>query len=171
MTLRSLKRVQLNLIQLLDQFAYRSGEFNTFITILNFLLTLFEYLRVENNVFFFIGLNFSERLGKQSFAYSPVEAAGWGDTAYTGPTSTRLKSVTLNIITNSQCNDNYPYRITESQMCLLTPSKDTCTVSTKYSIISWCFFLLKIIPNLPSWWNVFIWFRVTMVLACVMLIQ
>lgn len=71
-------------------------------------------------------------MSQQSYAYSPVEAAGYGEQAYTGPASTRLQSVILNVITNEQCNDNYPYRITESQLCLLTPRKDTCTVSIQF---------------------------------------
>ncbi|XP_031635706.1 CLIP domain-containing serine protease 14D-like [Contarinia nasturtii] len=72
-------------------------------------------------------LPISERLSQQNYAYSPVEVAGYGETSYTGPTSTQLQAVTLDVITNDQCNDNYPYRITASQMCLLTPHKDTCT--------------------------------------------
>lgn len=70
-----------------------------------------------------------DRLSKPSYAYSPVEVGGWGDTSYTGPSSSQFQSVVLNIITNEQCNDNYPYRITASQMCLLTAGKDTCNVS------------------------------------------
>lgn len=74
--------------------------------------------------------NHSERLSQQTYAYSPVEVGGWGETKQSGPVSTRLQAVTLNVITNEQCNDNYPYRITASQMCCLTPDrKDTCNVS------------------------------------------
>lgn len=71
----------------------------------------------------------SDRLSQHNYDYSSVEVAGYGSESYTGPSSTRLKAATLKIITNQQCNDNYPYRITESQLCLLTPNKDTCTVS------------------------------------------
>lgn len=70
----------------------------------------------------------SERLAKQQYSYSPVEVAGWGDLGNSGPSTTQLQGVQLNVITNDQCNDNYPYRITQSQICFLTPRKDTCTV-------------------------------------------
>lgn len=55
--------------------------------------------------------------------------AGNGETTYGGPLSTQLQKVTLTVIPNDQCNQNYAYRITDSQMCTLTPYKDVCNVS------------------------------------------
>lgn len=57
--------------------------------------------------------------------------AGYGETSYSGPISSRIKAVTLNVITNEQCNENYPYQVTKNQICTLTRDKDTCTVSVK----------------------------------------
>lgn len=97
----------------------------------NILIILSNFFLIFDFDVFFFGFYCvdSDRLSKPSYAYSPVEVGGWGDTSYTGPSSTIFQTVTLNIITNEQCNDNYPYRITASQMCMLTAGKDTCNVS------------------------------------------
>jgi len=56
-----------------------------------------------------------------------VEAAGWGTIFFGGEISTTLRKVSLNIISNAACS-NYYGNIASTQMCVKTPTKDTCQV-------------------------------------------
>lgn len=73
--------------------------------------------------------NNSQRLSEHTYEFSKVEATGYGQTSPSGPPSKNLQIVTLDVISKQQCNENYPYQITDSQICTLTPGKDTCNVS------------------------------------------
>ncbi len=65
----------------------------------------------------------------EKFINKVVEATGWGATEFSGPLSTTLQKVKLNVISNSQCSTAYPEDgITMNQMCTYTVDKDTCQV-------------------------------------------
>lgn len=114
-----------NLTRVFQQFVCHSGEFQN--------ETFYEIL-------FLLNFNFSYRLNQNTFVYAQVETAGWGKTSFGGPVSTSLKKVTLNVIPNSECNNSYPFQLSEAQLCTFTPFKDTCDVSSIY-----IFFYLTII--------------------------
>lgn len=59
------------------------------------------------------------------FPSSVVEAVGWGTIFYGGEISTKLRKVSLNVISNAACS-SYFSNIASTQMCVKTPSKDTC---------------------------------------------
>lgn len=61
------------------------------------------------------------------FVNAVVEAVGWGTTFYGGGISTTLRKVALNIISNEACSSYYG-NIATTQICVKTPSKDTCQV-------------------------------------------
>lgn len=56
-----------------------------------------------------------------------IEAVGWGTMEYGGAVSTALRKVPLNIISNEACR-NYYGNIASTQICVKTPTKDTCQV-------------------------------------------
>lgn len=57
-----------------------------------------------------------------------VEATGWGTLEFGGPLSTTLQKVSLNVISNENCETQYPAAITPQQMCTFRRNKDTCQV-------------------------------------------
>lgn len=71
----------------------------------------------------------SQRLSDHTYEFSKADASGYGHKKLSGPPSKNLQIVTLDVISKAQCNENYPYQITDSQICTLTPGKDTCNVS------------------------------------------
>lgn len=62
-----------------------------------------------------------------TFTGTKVIATGWGTTSFGGPSSNILQKVNLDVIDNAVCESTYP-NISPSQMCTLTPQKDTCQV-------------------------------------------
>lgn len=69
----------------------------------------------------------SYRYESVPFVDAVVEAVGWGTTFYGGSISTTLRKVALNIISNAACSSYYG-NIATTQVCVKTPSKDTCQV-------------------------------------------
>lgn len=67
------------------------------------------------------------RYASEPFVNAVVEAVGWGTTFYGGSISTTLRKVSLNTISNAACSSYYG-NIAATQICVKTPSKDTCQV-------------------------------------------
>jgi len=63
--------------------------------------------------------------GSNLFTNSRVEAVGWGSTGFGYPVSSVQKKVTLDVISNSQCN-NYYGNIQASEICTYTSGRDSC---------------------------------------------
>ncbi|KAJ6647070.1 Venom serine protease 34 [Pseudolycoriella hygida] len=60
-----------------------------------------------------------------SFVDTIVEATGWGTIFFGGEISTTLRKVSLNVISNTLCSQ-YFSNIAATQICVKTPTKDTC---------------------------------------------
>ncbi|CAL4196629.1 unnamed protein product, partial [Meganyctiphanes norvegica] len=59
----------------------------------------------------------------------PAIVSGWGTTSLGGPQPDALQEVTVNTISNAECNEDYNLTsgiITSSMICALSPGKDSC---------------------------------------------
>lgn len=63
----------------------------------------------------------------RSFVGNTVIAAGWGHLDFGGRPSEVLKHVFLNVVNNNRCS--------ATQMCTLTPGRDTCQVKKSLVIL------------------------------------
>ncbi|XP_018378020.1 PREDICTED: venom serine protease 34-like [Trachymyrmex cornetzi] len=79
-------------------------------------------------------ISFSEEVGpaclpfehqSDSFAGSNVDLLGWGLTEFTGMKSKTLQKVTVTVITNRQCRQQYP-GILNNHICTYAEGKDAC---------------------------------------------
>lgn len=61
-----------------------------------------------------------------SFVGYKVDILGWGSTSFSGPSSSVLRKVTLDIISNSDCSSILQVPITNTQSCTFTKNRDTC---------------------------------------------
>lgn len=59
-------------------------------------------------------------------AESDLTVIGWGTTSSGGSQSKVLQEVTLDYLTNAECNIAYGSGITSEMMCAATPAKDSC---------------------------------------------
>jgi trypsin len=71
------------------------------------------------------------RFATTTFAGSNVDAAGWGTLEFGGPQSKKLMKVTLNVLTNTDCQTRLGSAtvINSAQICTFSTGKDTCQVS------------------------------------------
>uniref|UniRef100_A0A182MK40 Peptidase S1 domain-containing protein n=1 Tax=Anopheles culicifacies TaxID=139723 RepID=A0A182MK40_9DIPT len=65
------------------------------------------------------------RFSSSNFAGSIVEATGWGTLDFGAPTSSILRKVSLNVITQQSCQSSMP-NILASHICTYTSGRDTC---------------------------------------------
>ncbi|KAG5308496.1 SP34 protease, partial [Acromyrmex insinuator] len=79
-------------------------------------------------------ISFSEEVGPaclpfehqfDSFAGSYVDLLGWGLTEFSGMKSNTLQKVTITVITNRQCRQQYP-GISNNHICTYAEGKDAC---------------------------------------------
>ncbi|KAL9702322.1 hypothetical protein quinque_005840 [Culex quinquefasciatus] len=61
-----------------------------------------------------------------SFSGDSVEACGWGNLDFGGPSSNVLMKVDLNVIDNQDCSSRLNSVMSPQKMCTYTPTKDTC---------------------------------------------
>ena len=61
-------------------------------------------------------------------AGSPVDISGWGSISESGGTQDTLRATTVNVVSDSTCNSDYPADFDSTTMvCAAAPGKDTCS--------------------------------------------
>lgn len=95
---------------------------------------LYSYNNIETVFSHPLLMKWSERFQLGEY-FTSIEVAGYGETSFMGPLSSKLKMVTLNLINNRDCAEAYPNIITKDHVCTKTAGKDACSVSILVMLI------------------------------------